>query len=250
MPQPIKSTSQDKSDVQSFRGFPEGKHHQVPLYDIFFKELLPQIDDLTELKVTLYCFWKLDKMEGVFRCVHLNDAIADQDIFLGNDSQASEKISTAFQQAVQRGTLLAAEIQEGDHKEQVFFLNSPRGRAAYQAIQQGTWRPDIMTGRQQKGNLDRPNIFQLYEENIGPLTPIIADSLKDAEETYPGVWVAEAFQIAVEKNKRNWRYISAILERWDREGKYGGTEKPEDRKNTPESRRRYVEGEFSEFIEH
>ena len=28
-------------------------------------------------------------------------------------------------------------------------------------------------------------IFRLYEENIGPLTPLIAETLGEAEDTYP-----------------------------------------------------------------
>ena len=30
-----------------------------------------------------------------------------------------------------------------------------------------------------------PNIFTMYEENIGLLTPMIAEELRDAEKTYP-----------------------------------------------------------------
>jgi len=41
---------------------------------------------------------------------------------------------------------------------------------------------------------ERPNIFKLYEENIGPLTPLIADALKDAEKTYPPEWVPKPWR--------------------------------------------------------
>jgi DnaD/phage-associated family protein len=93
---------------------------------------------------------------------------------------------------------------------------------------------------------ERPNIFKLYEENIGPLTPLIADALKDAEQTYAPEWVAEALEIAVKNNKRNWRYVEAILKRW----KVEGHAKKQDRQNAQEDGRRYVEGEYAEYIEH
>ena len=32
---------------------------------------------------------------------------------------------------------------------------------------------------------DQPNIFQLYESNIGIITPIMADILREAEKEYP-----------------------------------------------------------------
>ena len=67
--------------------------------------------------------------------------------------------------------------------------------------------------------VERPNIFQLYEQNIGLLQPIIAEQLQEAEDTYPAEWIEEAFTIAAEQNVRNWRYVRAILDRWLAEGR-------------------------------
>ena len=69
---------------------------------------------------------------------------------------------------------------------------------------------------------DTQNIFTLYEQNIGLLTPMIALSLGDAEEMYGPVWIGDAIKIAVENNKRNWKYCEAILKRWATEGKDDG----------------------------
>jgi DnaD/phage-associated family protein len=65
-------------------------------------------------------------------------------------------------------------------------------------------------------------IFVLYEQNIGLLTPMIADELRDAEKTYPAEWIEDAMQEAVHLNKRSWRYVRRILERWRVEGRGGG----------------------------
>lgn len=70
------------------------------------------------------------------------------------------------------------------------------------------------------------NVFALYEENIGPLTPMLADTLDDAEKTYTLSWVVDAIALAVENNKRNWRYCEAILKRWQRDGKDNGRRPP------------------------
>jgi DnaD/phage-associated family protein len=78
------------------------------------------------------------------------------------------------------------------------------------------------------------NLFRIYENNIGPITPMAADSLKDAEKTYPLQWIADAIKLSVENNKRNWRYCEAILKRWQTDGKDDGkkpTKKTE--KETP-----------------
>ena len=69
------------------------------------------------------------------------------------------------------------------------------------------------------------NIFALYERNIGILTPMVADELREAERLYPESWIEEAFKEAAVLNKRSWRYVARILERWATEGKDDGTVK-------------------------
>jgi DnaD/phage-associated family protein len=65
---------------------------------------------------------------------------------------------------------------------------------------------------------ERPNIFALYEANIGPLTPILADKLREAERTYEAAWVNAAFGVAVKRNKRRWDYVEGVLKNWLRDG--------------------------------
>jgi DnaD/phage-associated family protein len=65
------------------------------------------------------------------------------------------------------------------------------------------------------------NVFSAYEENIGMLTPIISERLKDAEGEYGGQWVLDAMSEAVRYEKRNMAYIERILQSWKQEGKHG-----------------------------
>lgn len=69
------------------------------------------------------------------------------------------------------------------------------------------------------------NIFSLYEQSIGMLAPIMVEELKLAEQTYSFNWIEDAFKEAIRLNKRNWKYINAILERWGREGRDVGKQK-------------------------
>jgi DnaD/phage-associated family protein len=78
------------------------------------------------------------------------------------------------------------------------------------------------------------NIFTHYQNNIAMLTPIMADTLQDAEKTYSEAWVMEAIGLAVTNNKRNWRYCEAILKRWKESGKDEGKGKPAEEKKAPE----------------
>jgi DnaD/phage-associated family protein len=61
-------------------------------------------------------------------------------------------------------------------------------------------------------------ISQLYEANIGMLTPIIAEELRDVRARYPPGWFGEAVKEALASEHRNLKYIEAILERWKTEG--------------------------------
>jgi DnaD/phage-associated family protein len=226
-----------------FKGFPQGKSRLVPVPGLFFQELLPQIDHLGELKVTLYLFWRLDRMEGTFRYLRKADLLEDEKFLQGmcpEQSQAVAYIEDSLRRAVERGTLLRAELPPTDEgPQELYFLNSPKGRAAVKAIAQGQWR---FTGDELQPAAireDVPNIFRLYEEHIGPLTPMIAEDLREAEDSYPPEWVEAAIREAVENNARNWRYILAILERWREKGR----DERKNRRDTEKDRRRYAEWE-------
>jgi len=72
-------------------------------------------------------------------------------------------------------------------------------------------------------HVDRPTVFRLYEQNVGPMTPMIAERLIKALETYPTEWIEGALEEAVAYNRRNWKYIARILENWASEGPEGRT---------------------------
>ena len=84
-------------------------------------------------------------------------------------------------------------------------------------------------------------MFKRYEENIGPLTPLIADMLKDAEDVYTAEWISDAIGLAVENNKRNWKYIEAILKRWKEEGRAEKQNRRNDKKDGQQGVSRKIE---------
>jgi DNA replication protein len=233
--------------VSSFAGFPAGKFHHTPIPAPFFSDLLPQIDDLVELKVTLYTLWFLDQQEGSLRYLTYSDYTSDQRLLKGLDSDAQTALCAledGLRRAVARGTLLQA-LRPGDLPQQaLFFLNSPRGRAAHAAYLAREWSHGDAARVEVSLDLERPNLYRLYEENIGPLTPLMADALRDAEKTYAIEWIEDAIQIAVKNNVRRWRYVEAILKSWQKEGRYGSNQRRDQ-----EDSRRYLEGEYGDFGE-
>ena len=216
----------------TFKGFRDSESFtQLP--DSFFQKLLAEIDDPAELKVTLFFLWQVQHMEGPYRA--LRQADFDEKAL----GLPADEVAAGLEKAAMRGSILEVE-HEADG---VYFLNSPRGRAAAEAF---TKRESGESGKPLAAPMaERPNLFKLYEENIGPLTPRIADTLKDAEETYSQEWVVEALEIAVKKNIRNWKYVEAILKRWKEKGEHEG----KDRQDAEKGSERYTKSEFEEYLD-
>jgi len=212
-----------------FSGFTSSETFtQVP--DSFIR-MMNEIEDVAELKVTIYAIWRIEHIEGNFR------ALCETDFETESLGLSVDEIQRGLGKCLERGTLLKAQ-----HEADVFyFLNSPRGRLAADAFIKGHWR-DV--GRIMSTPLNKSNIFKLYEENIGALTPLLSDMLREAEKNYPSAWFEEAFEIAVSRNIRNWKYVEAILARWKENGK----DERRDSKDSVQDAKRYTEGEFSEFF--
>ena len=182
---------------------------------------------MAELKCTLRALWHINQKKGHLRCVTARELLSDRVLLVGlngGPTAPSEAIRRAMESAVERGTFLAASGREIS-ADGLYFLNDEAGRRAFQKIKRGD--VDVEGTVLREGAPDglppsKPNIFRLYEENIGILTPLLAEEMKEAEASYPWSWIEEAFRIAVGRNKRSWRYIEATLKRWATEGKGDG----------------------------
>jgi DnaD/phage-associated family protein len=193
--------------------------------------MMNEIDDIAELKVTLYAIWRIEHIEGYFRALCQTD-FTEKDLGLGG-----EQIQNGLEKALARGTML-----KSTHDADTFyFLNSPRGRLAAEAFAKGNWRE---SARMMSAPLMKSNVFKLYEENIGALTPLVSDMLREAEKEYSGEWIQEAFEIAAGRNVRNWKYVEAILKRWKENGK----DERKDKQDVIKDAKRYTDSEFSDFI--
>jgi len=73
-------------------------------------------------------------------------------------------------------------------------------------------------------------VFKLYEQNIGNMTPIIADRLGEMLNEYGNIFVADAITEAAERNARNIKYIEACCRNWKANGR--AAKKPAGKKTT------------------
>jgi len=286
-----------------FIGFPDKKMSPIYVPDFFFTDLLPQIDDMAELKLTLHCFWLLNEQKGTLRYLRGDDLRSDWKLLesLAMDSDLRAPLTVledALERTIARNTLLRLEISttmgeeprvldsrpgEGpddvpsdvpddsaqmsngsdsdllydgefdeDHAgvseaepvfepdnldsvnpasddtiiEDWYFMNTVKGRQTLAMIRQGKLH-EVLAAIPDEARLhvERPNIFVMYEQNVGFMSPMIAEQLRDMEKTYSPDWVEEAFEIAVSKNVRNLKYIQAILKRWETDGREGTSSK-------------------------
>lgn len=237
--------------MKGFLGFPAGRLRFTPVPDLFFSELLPQIDSLSELKVTVHVIWLLRRRKGPEQWVSRKELVHDNLLLKGlrGQAQSPEKmIEEGLERAVARGTLLhlTGDTPDGEG-EDWYLLNSEQGRLAAERIRAGEL--ELVPAELRPGpevGLERPNIFVLYEQNIGTLQPMIAEEMEEAEASYPAEWITEAFKIAAEGNVRKWRYIRAILERWATEGKDDG----ETGRDSEQDRYRYIKGRYKDYVKH
>ena len=202
--------------MKLFSGFPTGKVEVTPLPNLFFSELVPAIDDLAELKVTLHIFWLLAHSKNM--SVRGNELRADRTLAQSlkvNDAKPEQELERALARAVERGTLLYLDSAD----DNLYFLNTERGRRAFEKMEsehapRSNLAPEPVTAD------ERPNIFVLYEKSLGLLlTPSIADTLKEMEQEYPADWIADALKETAIRGKKDLRYTQKILMRWKTEGR-------------------------------
>jgi DNA replication protein len=237
--------------MSGFAGFPAGKKLFTPVPDLFFSELLPQIDSVPELKVTLHIIWLLHRKKGPARYASKEELLHDGVLLRGlkmPDRSPAALVEEGLERAVARGTLLHLTTRtESGNEQDWYFINSEEGRDTVDGVRRGELQVAPYTVLDEpQVEMQRPNVFVLYEQNIGMLQPMIAEELQEAEKDYPAGWIEEAFKIAAEQNVRKWRYVRAILERWATEGKDGG----EAGRGPEDDRYRVIRGKYKDYIKY
>ncbi len=235
--------------MRQFSGFP-AKMQFTPLPNSFFSRLLPQISDITELKTTLHIFQILYHKRGYPRFTTYRELLGDKSLISsleGTTGPPDKVLRHALEMATKRGTILHMVLDRDGTPEDIYFLNTESDRQAMAKIRNGELN---LSGLKVKEPTlveteKPPDIFTLYEQNIGMLTPMIAEELRDALKVYPETWIRDAIKEAVNQNKRKWSYISAILESWSAEGKVDGTHRGDSKKTDPD---KYIKGKYGHMV--
>lgn len=255
-----------------FSGFDTGNLGDLRLTGVpasFFTRLLPQINNLNELKVLLYFMFLAGQKRGDPKWVGYWELESCKELLkalqrAGDPRPPQEHLREGLELALQRGTLLrlmvapapaefaGGELEPVTEPAQItwFLLNTSANRDFVKGLEEGKiplenttlvagldpwdWalppesadpngepeaNPAVARWKQMRLTGGRQDIYTLYEQNIGVLTPIMSERLREAARTYPAEWIELAFREAVNYNRRNWAYISRILDNWATEGR-------------------------------
>lgn len=205
-------------------GFPRTTRY-LPIPAPLLGQLLQDISSTVELKCFLRLLGLIQRRRSQRLWLTLEELLGDPILLNGLAQEpdgAQNAIRRGIEQAAQRGTVLLSQPPKEDPSKTLVLVNDEAGRRALAKLWPGARVPEPPETPSREPDVDRPNIFTLYEENIGPLTPLLAEELEEAERTYPWPWIQESFLEAVTRNHRSWRYIARILERWGTEGRNDG----------------------------
>jgi DNA replication protein len=227
--------------MTAFDGF--STENLVPLPAEFFTAVLPSISSPAELKVTLHIFWAVSRQRGRAKRVDWETLLADETLTQGLRAisalrPAAELLEEGLARAVERGSILHVVSAEAGRAVNWYLVNTAANRAWAERQHGARLEPTASLPP------PAPGIFALYEQNIGLLTPMLVEELREADRKYPPAWLEEAVRAAVEANIRNWRYIRRILERWEADGKESAPHRSEQSFDLS----KYTSGKYAAFF--
>lgn len=197
---------------------------QLPVPRHLFTHLLPRIQSLEEMKVMLRVVFA--GAERGTPAVPMDELLRPEAVrwISSSDSPvpATTRVRRAVEQAVADGALLRLTVRSAGRSDDYLLPGTPASRDLVERLAHDNAAASALRLPQ---NLDavlyRPNVFAFYEQHVGPLTPLVAEHLREAERSYPRAWIEGAVLEAVRHQRRSWRYIESILHDWERRGAPG-----------------------------
>jgi len=216
----------------------------VSVPESFFTQIMPVIHDVIELKVILYIFRCLSQKPVDSAFMTYSELLSSGPAFL---LITKNDLTKALETAVEDKALLHLSRGLKSKQQDIYFVNSESNREIIEQIKRGelSLKPFSDIPKEEQARQQSSNIFVIYEQNIGMITPILSDELKAATELYQEQWIEEAIKEAVLLNKRSWRYIARILERWAKEGKSIGADRQGNKKS---STNKYISGKYGHLV--
>jgi DnaD/phage-associated family protein len=228
----------------------------IPVPRSFFERHLGRIRDVAALKVLLTIYERAATLDETEQYVAEDELFSDRRLLDGLRWTATTRppvgeVRRGIDMLVAHDAIVRICVEENDQSSFWLMPKEPENVTRLNTIISGGAAFPFRTSPavpEPRVAIERPNVFRLYEQNIGMLTPLIADQLIEAIELYPERWIEDAIGEAVSLNRRNWRYIQRILQRWETEGRGDET----DRRNQGASGfvqpEKYLHGKYSSLF--
>src|SRR2546428_10388126 len=158
-------------------GFPNsGQAAAIP--NQFFSSILPQIEAAEELVVSFYFFCAQHLRRRSPRFLTKRELAADATLArsLAHLAPGDDALERGLDLAVWRGTLLRARTQSGGREDELYVVNTPANRKSLEQLTTRDLRLDEPLPP--ASNTNNSGILALYEQNIWPVQPLIAEELK------------------------------------------------------------------------
>lgn len=217
----------------------------------FIERVIREVRDLAELKVILLI--ATAQLEGQPFYAAPEEWVRQHPSLhrglhpVGTDSSADEAIERGIERAVAHGLLVRILVRHPQTGAATNWLLLGTTQAHQYVHQLAYHTVPWPTPTSSPALVEpvRPSVFQLYEQNIGPLTPLLAEKIAEALEEYPVEWVQDAIEEAVSYGKRHWRYIQRILERWAAEGRETASTRRNHSTAEPLDPAKYLTGKYA-----
>ena len=221
----------------------------TPVPNLVFSTLFPLITDVVELKLLFHLFEVLYLKKGSLRYTSFDELLQQANVIASLKTAHQETLRRALEALAAKGIIPHLPVERDGRLEDLYFMNTAANQAALDQVRNGALDLPGLTLRPLPPVIPTQpsDAFTLYEQNIGMLTPLIADELREAQKNYPESWIKEAVTEAVKANKRNWRYIARILERWSTEGKDDGTHRGNPQKDADPDK--FIRGKYGHMVQ-
>lgn len=206
----------------SFEGFSSGAP-VTPLPQAVLRDLAPLMTDPAELIVTLYAVEAISRVRRYPRRMLCQDLRESRSMIealasMCGPRDVDEAFADGLDAAVERGSLLRARAVEDGVWNEWIALNDADGRRALGAASMPQARQSVQGREAAYGSAS-----EIWQSAFGTaMPPILTEEVKAAESRFGIDWLLDAFQEAAANNVRNWRYVQAILERWETSGRDKG----------------------------
>ena len=228
--------------LRPIKGFPlTDDYTTTPVPNAVLGRALTEVEDVDVIKLILRAVWLLERQNGHPRFISLEQLRSDRVLSVVFDDTAI--FDRALDDAIACEVLVRVSVNGVDR----LMLNTESARRAsvemveVEVIQEKDDGWDVPADRSMPADA-----FQAYEENIGPLSPMIRESILSSLEDFTDEAITLAIRIAVEDESRSWSFVAGVLRRWAREGipheRRDGTTGGKDKRDVSEVElNRYIE---------